>query len=171
MDDLKIVKDSVWDARAEWFDLGLQLGVNVPSLVAIQTKEKDNPDRCITPMLMEWLKQSNPPPTWSSLVAALRKPTVGQEHLADNVEHQYLSKDHKEPHSNTAIARLGKHSHQSNGEPSGTVIKKQKIESDSEKLEPKIGSNTSTMLGRHDTQHSDDEGPDVKRQKPKFNEE
>ena len=115
-------------------------------------------------MLIEWLKRSNPPPTWSSLVAALRKPTVGQECLANNIEHQYLSKDHEELHSNTA--RLGKHSHQSNGEPSETVIKKQKLESDSEKLGPKIGSNTSTMLGRHDTQHSDDEGPDVKRQKP-----
>lgn len=117
-------------------------------------------------MLIEWLKRSNPPPTWSSLVAALRDPIIGQEHLADNIEHQYLSKDHKEPHSNTAIAGLGKHSHQSNVESSGTVIKKQKLESDSEKLEPKIGSSTSTMLGRHDAQHSDDEGPDVKRQKP-----
>ena len=136
------------------------------SLDAIRKNDKDNPDSCMTQMLMEWLKQSNPLPTWSSLVAALRKPTVGQEHLADNVEHQYLSKDHKEPHSNTASARLGKHSHQSNGEPSGTVIKKQKLESDSEKLEPKIGSSTSTVLGRRDTQHSDDEGPDVKRQKP-----
>ena len=171
LNDFKIVQESIWDARAEWFNLGLQLNVKIASLEAIQKTHKENCDTCMNTMLIEWLNQSDPPPTWSTLVVALRQQTVAQGRLANCIERRYLkhtSNNRKENHSNTVIARLGKHSHQNSGEPPGTAIKKPKIESNSVKLGPKIESqrtSTAATLGRHDTQHSDDESPDVKRQK------
>ena len=110
------------------------------SLEAIQHKNKDHPDDCMTEMLIMWLKQSNPRPSWSSLVAALKQETVGQEDLADRIEHQHLkhsTNGSEESHANVNT-RLGKHPHQNDGESSaaqvtddGSSIKKQKIDSNS----------------------------------------
>ena len=74
---------------------------------------------------------------------------------------------------NTATA-LGKHPHQNNREPSGTLvtedgtaIKKQKMDSNSEEQEPTTESqDPAVRLGKHHIQHSVGEGLEVKRQKP-----
>ena len=105
LDDLNVVQNSSWDARAKWFNLGLQLNVKPSSLEAIQHKNKDHPDDCMTEMLILWLKQSNPRPSWSSLVAALKQQTVGQEDLADRIERQHEGPDVKrqKPNKNNGI--------------------------------------------------------------------
>ena len=140
LDDLKGIQNSTWDARAKWFNLGVQLNVKPTSLEAIQQNNKDHPDKCMTEMLIVWLKLSNPRPTWSSLVTALKQETVGREDLADRIDRQHLkctTIGSEESHTSTATG-LGKHPHQNDGEPSaaqitddGTPIKKQKIDSDS----------------------------------------
>ena len=90
LDDLKVVQHSMWDARTKWFNLGLQLNVKPTSLVAIQQNNKEHTDACMNEMLIMWLNQSNPPPTWSSLVAALKQSTVGLGQLADSIECERL---------------------------------------------------------------------------------
>ena len=89
-DDLRIVRKAIWDARGKWFSLGIELSMSVATLETIKQKNKENPDDCLTEMLLEWLKQANPKLTWSCIVAALKEPTVGQEQLAETIENEHL---------------------------------------------------------------------------------
>ena len=89
-----MVQKAIWDARSKWFTLGIELKMSVNSLEAIKQKNKENPDDCLTEMLLEWLKQANPKPTWSCIVSALREPTVGLEQLAESIENQHLKVVH-----------------------------------------------------------------------------
>ncbi len=41
---------------------------------------------CLTGMLEHWLTQTDPPPSWSALIEALRSPTVGQRDIASEIE-------------------------------------------------------------------------------------
>jgi hypothetical protein len=41
-------------------------------------------------MLTRWLKQVDPPPTWTALVAALQDPTIEEGSLAEQVESKYV---------------------------------------------------------------------------------
>ena len=88
-DDLRVVRKAIWDARSKWFSLGIELSITVTSLEAIKQKNKENAGDCLTEMLLEWLRQSNPKPTWACIVAALREPTVGLEQLAESIESQH----------------------------------------------------------------------------------
>jgi hypothetical protein len=40
-------------------------------------------------MLTQWLKQVDSPPTWSTLVAALQDPIIGEGSLAEQVESKH----------------------------------------------------------------------------------
>ena len=83
--DLKKVLDSLWEARTEWFYIGIQLDMETSDLKVIK-KNHDEAGLCFTKMLTEWLKRMNPPPTWKALVDALKSRTVGYEQLADTIE-------------------------------------------------------------------------------------
>ena len=54
-----------------------------------------NIGKCLTEMLTLWLKQVDPPATWSAIIAALRQPTVGFNKLAKQIEKMYVSIDSK----------------------------------------------------------------------------
>ena len=94
--DLKDIINSVWEARAKWFHIGIQLSMNVSILEAIERNHHDQLDECLRTMLTEWLKQTDPEPTWEALVTALKNPTVGCGHLTDAIERTYCNKG--EPH-------------------------------------------------------------------------
>ena len=85
-DDLRSVRDLVWDARAKWRVLGIELRLPVDDLDSIKGNYYDI-GRQFTEMLALWL-QLDPPPTWSALVGALRSPVVGCEELAKRVERE-----------------------------------------------------------------------------------
>ena len=89
LDDLRVVRKAVWDARSRWYTLGIELNITITSLEAIKQKNKENPGDCLTEMLLEWLIQASPKPTWACIVAALREPTVGLEQLAESIESQH----------------------------------------------------------------------------------
>ena len=44
-------------------------------------------------MLILWLKQVNPPPSWSTLVNALKQPAVNFLQLAEQIENMHMGKD------------------------------------------------------------------------------
>lgn len=83
--DLKKVLSSVWEARTEWFHIGIQLDMKTSDLKVIK-REYDDAGLCFTEMLTAWLKRMNPPPTWEVLVDGLKSPTVGYEQLADTIQ-------------------------------------------------------------------------------------
>ena len=93
IDDLRSVQRAIWDARSCWYNIGLKLGLDPDTLGAIRMDKRDNIDNCFTEMLTHWLRQVNPPHTWSALADALRSPTVGYKELliAEQVESMYVA--------------------------------------------------------------------------------
>ena len=73
------------DVKKEWYSLGLALGLRQPTLKEIKQNENDIDD-CKREMLTQWLNQAdNSKPTYASLEAALRNPTVKCNTIAENV--------------------------------------------------------------------------------------
>ena len=84
MDDLASVLTAVWEGRAKWYYIGLELGLTTGTLNAIQ---KDNPHdtgMCFTNTLETWLRQSEHP-SWSDLAKSLRSPPMGLGQLAEEL--------------------------------------------------------------------------------------
>ena len=95
MNDLKAIRTAIWDARSDWQDIGIELGLKVTDLEAIDETNRGNVDKCFSKMLTLWLKRANPPPTWSAMVEALKEPAVGFEDLAEEVESKFLCQSSK----------------------------------------------------------------------------
>ena len=85
--DLRRVQNSTWEARTQWYNIGLDLDLIPDSLDAIELANGQNPDRCFRAMLTKWLREHKQP-TWSSLAEALRSPSVGLSHLAQEILEQ-----------------------------------------------------------------------------------
>ena len=78
------VVDSHYDVISElfevtrWFDLGLALGLNYrPTLESIKIENRERVDDCKRDMTLAWLQMQDNvrkkgPPSWRTLVAALR---------------------------------------------------------------------------------------------------
>ena len=88
--DLKTVKKAIWDARTKWMDIGLELDIIQPDLDEINSDNRGDTKKCFMEMLTRWLKQVDPPPTWSALVAALQDPAIGEGGLAKEIESKYV---------------------------------------------------------------------------------
>ena len=93
--DLGTVQAALWDARPKWYNLGIQLGIDVTDLDVIRDRNMKNTDECITDMLVNWLRNASYPPTWDYIVKALRSPTVNFMQMAETIEHSHLSSDSK----------------------------------------------------------------------------
>jgi hypothetical protein len=87
--DLRKVQRILWDARTQWYNLGLELDITPDTLDSIEQANQLNPDRCFRAMLTKWLREHERP-TWSALAEALRSPAVGLSHLAQEVFPQNL---------------------------------------------------------------------------------
>ena len=85
--NLSKVLDMLWNARDGWFNLGLALGIDHTTLKVIKKDNASDTDACFTEMLSVWLKM-DPPPTWETLVAALKACSVGQRKLAKQLKKQ-----------------------------------------------------------------------------------
>ena len=83
IDDLSDVMVAAWEARVEWYNIGLSLRISPDDLDTIQ-KDQHNTKPCYMEMLKVWLRK-RPHPSWSKLAEALRSPLVGYEDLADRL--------------------------------------------------------------------------------------
>ena len=86
--DLRIVQKAVWDARSKWYDVGVELLVSPDTLDAIKENERYVCESCFREMLKEWLRRTEPRPTWTELAKALKSPVIGYGHLADELPPQ-----------------------------------------------------------------------------------
>ena len=90
MDDLASIQRAVWEGRAKWYNIGLELGLTAGALDSIKLANQGDPEYCITSTLKEWLKRADLHPSRSGLVSALKTPPVGLEHLAEQLmENKY----------------------------------------------------------------------------------
>ena len=83
--DLRKVQRAAWDARAQWYNIGLELDIDPGTLDVIEGNNKDI-NNCFRAMLTTWLKMVQPKPTLAALAEALQSPTVGFEHLAERIQ-------------------------------------------------------------------------------------
>ena len=85
--DLRLVRIKLWEARTKWMSIGVELGLTYVTLEEIeqQTNHSD-PGECFTKLLARWLESSDPPATWSTMLDALRSPTINLTHLANSTE-------------------------------------------------------------------------------------
>ena len=79
---------AAWEARAKWYNIGLQLKIGAGTLDAIE-RDSHSIDDQFRVMLSTWLRRDEPRPTLSLLANALRSPMVGYQHLAQQILAQY----------------------------------------------------------------------------------
>jgi hypothetical protein len=82
--DLRIILDTTWDARSQWYNVGLELGLSPDSLDAIKGDNRECAD-CYRTMLKQWLKGKHPRPTLAALAEALGSRAVNMGHLAQQL--------------------------------------------------------------------------------------
>ena len=54
-----------------WEDIGIMLGINDGKLIRIKTDNAGDSKTCLREMLREWLKITEPQPSWQAMVSAL----------------------------------------------------------------------------------------------------
>ena len=85
---LKAILDSISTLAADWFNLGVALGLSYSKLKTIESDYPRNAPRCLTEMLIAWLR-SNSQPSWRGLVLALESPLVNRVDIADTIAKEY----------------------------------------------------------------------------------
>ena len=90
VNDLPVVVEELNDARAKWYDIGLQLRISVGTLDAIK-KDCNSTSDCLRETVTTWLKTYPSHLTWSNIVDALKSSTVGEVILAADLEQKYCS--------------------------------------------------------------------------------
>ena len=84
-DDAVDVLEELLPAQNRSYELGLKL--KLPQHVVEAIHFKDIPaDKCLLRILIKFLQQVNPRPTWRVIVEALRSPSVNLPGLAARVE-------------------------------------------------------------------------------------
>ena len=86
--DIKLVRREIFEARAKWYDIGIELEIPTGTLKSIRSMY-DSPSDCLLEMLDTWLKQVDPKPSWRLLISALEQPAVGEKCLADKLKCKY----------------------------------------------------------------------------------
>lgn len=89
---LRSVKNRIWEARSKWRDIGVELKLEITDLDAINGSDTG---ACFEKMLIIWLKQSKPRPTWSKMIKALKSRPVGFQQLAQHIEMNSGAKQHE----------------------------------------------------------------------------
>lgn len=82
----KSVWNKIWEARSKWQNIGIELDLEKNDLDAINATHGSDTDACFREMLSLWLKQTRSLPTWSKLIRALKRPAVGFQRLAEDIE-------------------------------------------------------------------------------------
>ena len=85
MNDLASVQRTVWEGRAKFYNIGLELGLTPGTLDSIVLNNQSNPECCFRSTLKEWLCSPELRPSWSNLARSLRSPPVGLGHLAEQL--------------------------------------------------------------------------------------
>ena len=88
--NLKTVQGALWDAKCKWYNLGLELDLNPPTLAAIKSNFHGMVEDCFREVLLKWLEVATPYPSWKALVKALRAPAVDFPQVASKIESKYI---------------------------------------------------------------------------------
>ena len=90
-EDLKCLCHELYLTSNKWFSLGIQLQVPIETLKCIRMKNLTMTE-CMPEMLADWLKCTDPYPTWDILAEALESPAVGERRLAQQLRDKYCTR-------------------------------------------------------------------------------
>ena len=79
---IKVLAEELHSAKTKWWPIGIQLEVPISSLQIIGSPHKDNPKRTFTELMDEWLKQTDPEPSWAQGKILQRAWLAGFENLS-----------------------------------------------------------------------------------------
>ena len=88
LEDLSEVRGALFEARAKWYDIGIELKLSIGTLNTIREDFPQAAD-CLREMCINWLKCIDPSPSWAALAKALESPPVGEGHLAEQLRDKY----------------------------------------------------------------------------------
>ena len=91
-EDVGKVLEELLDAHNQAHLLGLMMNVKPRDVEAIQATYQDPKDRLLH-IIIAFLKQAEPRPTWRAIVNALKSPVVGLTALARRVEAAHFPDD------------------------------------------------------------------------------
>ena len=77
------------EVATKWEQIGVVLGVNAGFLKTTKRKYPGDYRMCFIEMLKEWMKQVNPPPSWSAIISAIEN-IPGCNSLAQTLRNKYL---------------------------------------------------------------------------------
>ena len=89
INDLGVVWETVYEARAKAYEIGLILKVAVDTLDS-NDKKHDDPSDKLREVLKTWLRTASKP-TWQDILDALKSRVVGQPKLASDIEAKYCT--------------------------------------------------------------------------------
>ena len=95
------IADELLEAQTRSFELGLKLKLEIHVLEAIHN-EQISSKKCLLKVLAEFLKQTQPPPTWRVIIDALNSRVVNLPQLANRLEAAHFP----EPTSTRDIAPI-----------------------------------------------------------------
>lgn len=81
-ESLPFLHDELYDIRGKWYDIGVQIGVDVGTLESIKNEYGDGGD-ALRQVLTHWLKRE---PTWEPLFKALRSRPVRALTIANTLQ-------------------------------------------------------------------------------------
>ena len=90
---LDLVYNTLYSVRAKWYEFGLALGLLTGTLDSIAVDEYHKTEGCLRRMLCKRMEMNRL--TWDDVVAALRRPAVNRNDLAEKIEKgdlNYLNK-------------------------------------------------------------------------------
>ena len=90
-ESLRTILESISTLTAEWFNLGVALGLSYDTLKTIESNYPRDARRCQTEMVIAWLQmKDNSQPSWQSLASALSSPSVGRIEIATLIAAEHL---------------------------------------------------------------------------------
>ena len=100
---LKRVLNELSDAKSKWYNIGIELELDISELESIKKDKRESTYDCFRETIVAWFKSiSQIPKTWSTLAEALKAPLVGFGQLATQIEEKYCQSQpqtgEKRPH-------------------------------------------------------------------------
>ncbi len=72
--DLPKIRMAMINVSAKWYNIGIHFCIPTSVMDKIRSKNKRDPDNCLTSVIVEWLRnysERRGPPTWRKVVIAV----------------------------------------------------------------------------------------------------
>ena len=87
---LRTILDSISTLTADWFKLGVALGLSYDTLKTIESNYRGDAHRCQTEMVIAWLRmKDNPQPSWQALASALSSRSINRIEIANMIASEH----------------------------------------------------------------------------------